>query len=304
MERGIVVGPKIRQAQGFNFHGGLSLEDVSKWLLYWDKIVYAGISIEGGFLSGRHSPHIQYLESCNIFRTEFVDISIDELPPEKEGNMKFMGISENQLSEANTLARVKLTERLSNTANEIWALGQSGGENLILPGDNRMELIDISLANCLPVPNSLTSFDEILKFKSRYSNELENLRCSLDTLREKVASSADQQRALKIAIKDLQEAMLNIGKALKGCNIDSTFESISLYSHNPAIGFWTALAALASGVALTQGQPNEVAVAIQTLGIAVPTVIKFAERTVVGGNRLPNSQKDFAYAYHVTHQLR
>lgn len=73
--RGIVIGMKMMNNSP-QFSGGIDLEDLLQWLLYWDNITYAGVIIPGGpNISGNHPPDIAYLEEEGIFRNEFVDIT-------------------------------------------------------------------------------------------------------------------------------------------------------------------------------------------------------------------------------------
>ncbi|MDO6561210.1 DUF6236 family protein [Paraglaciecola chathamensis] len=299
MNRGIVIGSRVHQGNNnFSFNGAVDSRELPKWLLYWDKIAYAGLAVNGGRLSGKNPQDVQFLESEGIFRTEFVDISTDELPLPEPGGVSMMGLAQNQIPIASASARVSLTEHLSSNAGEIWSMGQSGGEQLLLPGERAIELIDIELVNCLPIPSPETPFEDILNFKLQHIAELEQLRYTLDKFRERILSSSDEMRATESVIFEISKALANIHNALGSNNIPTLSETISLYTNNPALGFWTSLGGIA---AASTGIPLEVGAAA---GLGLPTVCKFIKRSIAGGESLPNPSADFAYAYETVRQLR
>ena len=189
MTRGIVIGARIDVEHGFSMHGAAEIQDLLKWLLYWDQITYAGIGLKGGSISGNQPQDVSYLEDVGIFNTEIVDLqalSLTSLPPPVPG-VTIMGLAGNQFAVAAAAARVHLSNQLTANTGNIWTVGQSGGESLLLPGANdSRELIDVQLVNCLPVPVQGTPFQDILDFKDRYRDELDELRRSLDRLRENI----------------------------------------------------------------------------------------------------------------------
>lgn len=301
MNRGIVIGSRVNLDGGFSFNGTVDSADLVKWLLYWDHITYAGFGLGGGSITGNHSQDVKYLESEGVFRTEVVDLaslSIEELPDPEPG-INMMGFAGNQIPFVSAAARVKLANELSDTTGDVWSMGQSGGELLLLPGvKQQKELIDVQLINCMPVPEGQTAFEDILSFKQKYSGELEQLRYATDAFRERILSSSDERRAIDAAINEISSSLTNIHKALNGNGISTLSETISLYTNNPALGFWTSLGGIAAAGA---GIPLEVGAAA---GLGLPTLCKFLKRTVSGGQNLPNPEKDFTYAYEVIRQLK
>jgi len=220
------------------------------------------------------------------------------LPPPEPG-VNIFGLAGNQFSIAAAAARVRLSKQLSQNTGNIWSIGQAGGEQLLLPGvSERKELIDVQLVNCLPVPHVGTSFDDVLQFKARYHDELEQLRRSFDQLRETILSSADERRVIDLAVHKISSSLSDIQSALRSSSIKTFSESIALYTSNPSLTFWTSLGGLA---AAAKGFPVEVGVAA---GLALPTLCRFIKRSVQGGQNLPNVSSDFAYAYEIMRQLK
>lgn len=301
MSRGIVIGQRISTDGGFSMHGSVETSDIVRWLLYWDKITYAGVGLDGASISGNHPDEIDYLESLDVFNTEIVDLKTlgPIRVPQPEPGAKIFGIAGNQYPIVSAAVRVKLCEVLSERTGNIWTLGQSGGETLSLPSfDQSKELLDIQLNNCLPVPVRDTPFEDILNFKESHSAELERLRYALDILREKVLSSSDERRALDLAMKEISIALEDMHNAMNGKGINVLSQTISLYTENPSIGFWSALGGI---VGVSQGVPIEIAAGA---GLAVPTAFKFIKRNILGGNALPSPKSDFSYAFEVSRELK
>ncbi len=306
MARGIVVGAHHgRDAAGrvTSFNGGLDNRDLVRWLLYWDWITYAGLQFGQGTVTGNHTDDVKFLESAGVFRTEVVDVrslDLNPVPPAAGKEKVDSFVPEDNLTPAVlAAARIKLVEDLSKRTGEIWALGQSGGEQLVLPGGTpQRELIDIQMVNCLPVPAGETPFEDILSFRARHQSELERLRYVLDRLRETILSSSDEQRATMAAIHEISRSLTDMHKALRGSGIRTVTDSVALYTNNPSLGFWTSIGGVA---AASQGLPVEFGAAV---GLAVPTAFRFLVRTMEGADRLPYVNSDFAYAFEVVQQLR
>lgn len=150
----------------------------------------------------------------------------------------------------------------------------------------------------MPVPTDETAFEDILSFKQKYHGELERLRYANDAFRERILSSVDERRAIDSAIHEISSSLADIHKALNGYGVNTFSETISLYTNNPALGFWTSLGGV---VAAGVGIPLEVGAAV---GLGLPTVCKFLKRSVSGGQNLPNTNKDFTYAYEVMREFK
>jgi hypothetical protein len=300
MPRGIVVGARISSSGGFSMRGSVELEDLLKWILYWDEIVYAGIAIGGGSISGNQPADVQFLESAGVFRTEFVDLqslNLVNLPPPVPG-IEIMGLAGNQFAIASAAARFELSNRLSETTKAIWTIGQSGGESLLLPPSaGNADLLDIQLVDCLPVPGPSTSFEDVLEFKSRYNDELSQLRRRFDQLREQVSTSSDDRRATEKAIEEIVKSVADVERALSGYGVSSVKETVALYANNPSLTFWTSLGGIA---AAASGFPVHVGLAA---GMSVSTVCRFLHRTFSGASNLPENARDFAYVYEAARQL-
>jgi len=306
MSRGIVIGQRIAAGHGsFQGQGAVQIQDVLRWLLYWDKITYAGVEFQGATIYGNTPQDVLFLENEGIFTTEFVDLqTLDQITQPTSTGMSFddgikiWGLTPIEFAVASAAARLELSKQLSESTGDIWSIGQAGGEQLLLPGTNKSkELIDVQLVNCLPVPEVGTSFEDILEFKHRYPGELDELRLAFDRLREKILSSSDERRVIDAAIRQIETAISDIRAALQGTGIQAMSETIALYIHNPALGFWTALGGAA---AAAKGYPVEVGLAG---GIAVPTVCRFLRRVIAGGQNLPGGNSDFAYVFEAIRKL-
>lgn len=300
MTRGIVVGARIDTTGGFKMTGSVGIEDVLGWVLYWDKIKYAGIGKQGASITGNQPQDILYLESTGVFSTEVVDIdSLGDLHlPAPSDGMQIFGLASNQFAVAAAAARIHLSKQLSADAGSIWTVGQSGGKGLLLPSSGSSEdLIDVRLVNCLPVPALGTPFDDILNFKDKHQDELDDLRQCLDQLRENILSSSDSKRATDIAVKEVERSLSNIRAALKGSKIKWLSETFSLYTKSPSFGWWTAMGGM---IAWANGIPFPEGVAY---GAATDTLVQFFKRPIIGGQNLPEELSDFAYVYEAAKEL-
>ena len=123
------------------------------------------------------------------------------------------------------------------------------------------------------------------------------MRLALDRLRENILSSSDERRSTDAAIHQIGKSISDIRAALRGTSIQSVRETIALYTHNPSLGFWSALGGIAAGAT---GFPVDVGVAS---GIATATLCRFLKRTIAGCQNLPGGNSDFAYSYEVIKQL-
>lgn len=293
--RGIVVGSQVQIGNQFSLNGGLNSSDMVRWLLYWDKIAYAGVN----GMSGNHPVDFQFLESEGVFFTEDVlvnSIDFDDLPPPKPGIM-IGGIAGNHMLYYLSAARITLSNKLSKN-DETWSVGQSGGEILILPpSPSKIDLIDIKLMDKMPIPLSDVPFNELLEFRARYRDELIRLRFALDALREKVLSSRDDRRALDLVLYEISNSLEDIDNAMTGKGINHIRESISLYTNNPAIGFWGCLGGMSTAAF---DVPVELACAAS---LAIPTVFKFVSRCISASNFVPCFDSDFAYVFQMKNNL-
>lgn len=280
-------------------NGQIAPRDLMRCLLYWDKILYAGVTLPGGgSITGNHPPEIQYLERAGLFRSEFVDVAdlVLSRSHSDEAGTRIMGLTARQFQEANSVARLRVVKALL-AKGEVWALGQLGGERLSLPGAEKHELIEATLHDCLPVPVAETAFDDLLEFKSRYGAELIELRHHLDHLREQILSSVDERRAIEAAIYSLHKAMRAVDTSLAARGIRTIGSTVSLYTANPAFGFWSAIGA---GAATALGAPAEVGLSV---GGATTTLFTFAKRLIGGVPEIHASPSEFSYVYRLANRF-
>ena len=209
-----------------------------------------------------------------------------------------MGVPGNHYESANAAARFELSNRLSQTTDTIWTVGQSNGEKLLLPSSaETAELIDIQLFDCLPVPRTGASFEDILEFKNRYHDELGQLRYRFDQLRAQITSSSENQRATKQAVEQIVKSMGDVEGALTSYGISSIKETIALYAQDRNLTICTSIGAIAAGIAEF---PIHIGLAS---GIVVTTICRFLQRTFSNTRNLPDDAQDFAYVYEATKQF-
>jgi hypothetical protein len=299
VDRGIVVGKKLNiREMEFSFSSGLDPIDIPRWLLYWDKIVYTPVLFNGEEDSEEYTLDVKFLKSTEVFDIAPLHLDLGDLVSADRGNMSMAESALKNMPSASIAAQVEFTKSLATNTGKVWSLGQTGGEKLILPGSNTIDLLDIKLVNSLPIPSSEIPFEDILYFKEKHQSELMHLRYTLDTFREKILSSSDERRAIDLSLHEISIALSNIHKALASERILTVSETISLYTKNPELGFWGSIGGI--GAAST-GLPLEVGA---TAGLGIPTICKFVKRAVTGGDNTPNLSKDFMYAYEAMKKLK
>lgn len=196
MDRGIIAAAGIitKVNQGFTMERSLSIEELYYLIMYWDKIiipsnniVYIGIPQEEILISSGaiERPKINCQGSFN-------------------GDM----IANLLLSSQSIVS-----ERLMKDTSTDWVIHQIGNKTIYPENFNaKKNVIQINLANALPVPNKDISIDEILKFKGQRKDELNALHNSLDELYIDILSSPDSDLTLKKSISKLKKDIETLNK--------------------------------------------------------------------------------------------
>lgn len=199
MNRGIIApaGIVTKLDKGFTMERSLSIEELYYLIMYWDKIiipsnnlVYIGIPQEEILISSGaiERPKINCQGSFN-------------------GDM----IANLLLSSQSIVSK----ELMKDTSTD-WVIHQIGDEAVYPENFNvKKNIIQINLANALPVPNKDISIYEILKFKEVRKDELNELHNSLDELYLNILSSPDSILESKKSISKLKNDIEVLNKVSK-----------------------------------------------------------------------------------------
>lgn len=199
MNRGIIApaGIVTKVDQGFSMERSLSLEEIYYLIMYWDKIiipsnnlVYIGI------------PQEEILISLGAIERPKINC---------QGTFNGDMIANLLLSSQSIVS-----EQLMKDSSTDWVIHQIGNKTVYPENFNeKKNVIQISLANTLPVPSKDISIDEILKFKQTRKDELSELHNLLDELYMDILSSPDSDLESKKSIIKLKKSIETLNKISK-----------------------------------------------------------------------------------------
>jgi len=165
MSRGIVVGARVSATSGFSMTGSVEIEDLLQGILYWHEIMYTGIAMGGGSISGNHNADVAFLESVGVFKNSYTYSRLNlrtcrhQIPAFQSWGSPSIN-SRSQAQPHDLRYRIDCGKRRKG-------FGQSGGECLLLPPSGvSADMIDIQLFDCLPVPGPGTAFEDVLELTS------------------------------------------------------------------------------------------------------------------------------------------
>lgn len=195
MQRGIIASPAIISihGNGFTMERSISPEEVRYYALYWDKIV-----IPGSNLVYVAIPEEDVLVETGVIDRPRVGFS---------GTWSGADVG-NSFALAQSVVAKKLIEEDTSTD---WVIHQIGA-NLNLPSEflEKRKTLRLDLINLLPVPSGDVPIVDVLEFKQRRADELNNLHSKLELAYIEALKSPDQDLASKLAIRDLNEAIQNL----------------------------------------------------------------------------------------------
>jgi hypothetical protein len=187
IERGIIANPGVINPlpAGFTMERSITIEEISYYILYWDKVV-----IPGNNLVYIGVPQEEELISCGAITRPRVQFN-----GSFQGDMVTNAILSCQGIVARELARDRKVD---------WVLHQAGND-LCIESEyiEKKDILRFDLINALPVPLEGTPLNEILEFRHRRKSELSQLHSLLDELYIDILKSPDQILASKQATHKL-----------------------------------------------------------------------------------------------------
>lgn len=244
-KKGIVISTPYSES---SFGGLHDMQEIRKYLLYWDEIDYPVVKNAVFELSD----NLAFLQNSGVLkRTEVIlqrPIAIDRdffIAAQEQAFKKNEALEKGSWS----LAQFTDSQYYTSTGEEVG--------------------IEFELTNCLPVPQVDVPFNDILEFKQKRNDELLRLRNYLDELYQDIIVKGDIPRAknaaldkIELALKDIDKTMDESGITkiitnLKG-TIAGDFTGIAgtgftAWVGHSEIGFSSPLAAAAAGSAAMTG---------------------------------------------------
>lgn len=192
MERGVIASPALISISltGFTMKRSISPEEIRYYALYWDKVV-----IPGSNLVYVGIPEEDLLKETGVVERPLVNF----------GGM--WGGAD--VGHSFAIAQAQIAEGLIKTDKECdWVMHQMGN-TLSLPNkyQKQHKNLRFDLVNALPVPSGDTPIDEILDFKFRRKDELENLHKTLDEAYIQILNSPDPSFTTVKAVSELKASI-------------------------------------------------------------------------------------------------
>lgn len=178
----------------FKVTSGLTREDIRFYLMYWDKIV-----VPTNNLIHVGVPDEKDLLDCGAISR-----------PQVRHQGAFSG---NAAATAIMMGQCTITQELLKDTSTDWVIHQAG-DKLLLPErfSHINNVLRVTLAGALPVPNADVPINEILEFKERRSDELGALHNALDELYIDILKSPDQNLSTQKAFEQLKLDIENLNK--------------------------------------------------------------------------------------------
>lgn len=195
MTRGVIASPAIINiiSGGFHMERAISPQEVRYYALYWDKIVIPDSNLI----------HIEIPEEEVLVQTGVI---------ERPG-VRFEGRwGGSDMGYSFALAQAEVAKKLiahDNTTD--WVVHQIGS-SLILPNEfmEARNTIRCELVNVLPVPPGDAPIADVLDFKQRRSDELNNLHVHLECAYLEALKSPDPELSKKSAIRELSRSIADL----------------------------------------------------------------------------------------------
>lgn len=196
MNRGIIAAAGIvkRQNQGFLMERSISTEELNYLIMYWDKIiipsnnlVYIGVPNEEILISSQaiERPKINCQGSFN-------------------GDM----ITDLLLSSQSIVADELMKDKTMD-----WVIHQIGDQGIYQKEFNKKKnILQFDILNALPVPSKDTDINEILNFKEKRKDELNELHNTLDEIYLDILSAPDSDFKSKKSVSLLKKNIESLNK--------------------------------------------------------------------------------------------
>ena len=294
MQSGVITKhtANINNDGGFTLDGSLKPEDVKRYLLYWDKIIYPVVNGLGPNIS--MLPELSHLESNGILLLEEVSVPFEHLINENtpQSGIIIMGMPSSIMPIVLADAQAMISKSRLETG-EIWSIAQTG-DYFAMPATQSIDInsLEFSLFNCLPVPGDNVSYEDIINFRINNLKPLQQLQKQIEGYRKKIVNSQEPLRELALARNELSSATSEVSSLMQGKNWNFNFESFKSYmeiSGNSLTS--TGIGALgAAGISLP---PEAGAVA----GYAASIGINVVQRVIQGYGNIPEALRGYLYLY-------
>ena len=280
-ERVILYGPKIIiSPQGVLHDGGIYSIDLRKFLLYWDFMDF---------------PYYDKFGTTNL------SINPDALLLKEQGFLRQSKIIDNNLKPVASYTKEWLDQFLMlqyNAKSKYESQGTICSINqrhsfLQVPTEiqEKMEVFELELFNCLPVPAADVPISKILEFKMRRYDELNQLRLKIDSLYLETKNNFEDLRVKNKAIFELKNSLKDIDTLLNENKISKLFTGFKVLLKIPMHLFGGFLTGQAAGTSLNLPLFESGVLGVMAAGLTIEP------KSIFGPSNVSGLNDDFAYLY-------
>lgn len=199
MTRGVVATPmawlQVNSDSEFNAQPGMTELEVNYFALYWDRIIIP----DNNFIS------VPIPKQNDLIQSGLVERPL----------IAFQGlVGSGEVAKLLVLAQYRILQSLRNDNKSTDWFYHQIGEEFVLPKSEQVikDTVRMELANALPVPPPNTNIAEILEFKLRRADELNELHDYIDSLYRGIINSGDIHFEKTKSYADLINAIKNLNR--------------------------------------------------------------------------------------------
>lgn len=280
--RGIIVTSEY-EANGTSLKiikSDIDSNKLRQYLLYWDKIDFPNNNI----ISNASSPEVEYLEKAHVLkRTNFY--------PNINGliNMEKLYLD---------MQMYAFNQNNNNQDNEVWSIAQPT-KKILLPKEDSIKArtLQVELYNSIPVPIADVNLEDILNFKERRYDELQEFRIVMDEMYTSIMDSPDKDLSKDTTVIKLQNKINELNKVMDESKIKRILSTVKVELDFSGLG--TILGTIA-GHTVNSSITSTI---LGAVGGAAISSIKVSSEVSLKPKEIPVGLKDYAYLYYQHKEL-
>lgn len=282
MKRGIILGPPIVFHNNKMVIRGTAIapQILRKCLLFWDQIEFPITNL----ISFGFDDDAELLRQSGILRSPKVDLV-----------GKFGSID---LAQAYNYIHISTYKSYCIKQNEKWSILQQG-ENLILPEDQTdiKETVIVEFLDVIPSPSPDVKIDQILIFKDKRADELQEFWSVLDLLYLEILGAPDKILKKDVELRKFQQQIGQIERLMAESKIKRLLGGFKVEFNISDYIRDAFLTSTLSSVVLGLGPTASVALGLGTSLVKV----SFSKIPTLKG--LPETLNDYAYIAQVQQEF-
>ena len=308
MDRGIIFGDTAdfwieNNRPHMDIHLGIREDGLRKGLLYWDKVCYVAVNPTEDPLA--YSEELTRLRERGAFLEESVEVTAAEIGME---GRRFAGMTKDGmplvlLSMYVACAQRKTAEKFQQSDGGTWNIAQYGRQLAVPIEAGAIEdIIELQLAECLPAPAPDTPLEAIVDFKDERKDELLRFQIAMADMKEGILNASDKQAALTKSTKEIELALIEIGKVMDEKGINKIYSTLDLFLGGTNADTIKAIGA-ALGAKFAQGLEYTVELGAFGGGLLSGAAINLISKRLAGYRELNPDLERFVYLYNVQKKL-